>query len=388
MPNTAAIVVAAGRGIRAGGETPKQYRLVGGVSVIRRTLQLFCGHPEIGVVQPVIHPSDRDQFEAAVAGLAMLPPVPGGATRQGSVLAGLEALATRSPDIVLVHDAARPFASPALLARAIAAAEIHGAAIPGLPLADTVKVVDGDRITGTLDRAVLRTVQTPQAFHFDTLLRAHRAAAETGRDDFLDDAAVVERTGLTVHVFAGEVTNVKLTTADDFARAEAAALLPDIRTGNGYDVHAVGPGSQVTLGGISIPHTHGLTGHSDADVGLHALTDAILGALGDGDIGYHFPPSDPQWRGASSDRFLAFACDKVRARKGQIAHLDLTFVCEAPRIGPHREAMRARIAEIAGIAIDRVGVKATTNEKLGFLGRQEGIAALATATIRLPGALA
>lgn len=388
MARTAAVIVAAGRGIRAGGDVPKQYRKIGGIPVVWQTLSAFCGHPDVAVVQPVIHPADAEVFRDSARGLEVLAPADGGATRQASVLAGLEALKPHRPDIVLVHDAARPFVSAALIGRAIAAATESGAAIPGLSLADTVKVVDGGIVLDTLERARLRTVQTPQAFRYEALLQAHRAAAKAGRSDFLDDAAVAEWAGLTVRVFEGEIANVKLTTQDDFIRAEseAWARLADVRVGNGYDVHATAPGDHVTLGGLRIAHTHGLAGHSDADVALHALTDAVLGAIGDQDIGAHFPPSDPQWRGASSDRFLTFACERVRARKGVIANLDLTIVCEGPRIGPHREAMRARIAEIAGISIERVGVKATTNERLGFLGRGEGIAAFATATIRLPGA--
>jgi 2-C-methyl-D-erythritol 4-phosphate cytidylyltransferase/2-C-methyl-D-erythritol 2,4-cyclodiphosphate synthase len=311
----------------------------------------------------------------------------GGATRQASVRAGLEALSSRSPDIVLVHDAARPFASADLIGRAVAAAEKTGAAIPVLPVTDTVKRLGPDgTIEKTIDRGPLRLVQTPQAFAFDALLDAHRRAAAKGRDDFTDDAALAEWAGMTVSVFAGEPGNIKLTTPEDFVRAEAtqSVMLGDVRTGSGLDVHAFGPGDHVTLGGVRIAHTQALTGHSDADVALHALTDAVLGALADGDIGAHFPPSDPQWRGASSDRFLAFAVERVRARKGRIAHLDLTIVCEAPRIGAHRDAMRANIARVAGISVERVGVKATTSERLGFTGRGEGIAAYATATIRLP----
>lgn len=388
MPTAAAVIVAAGRGIRAGGDVPKQYRAIAGVPVVRRTLDRFCRHPGVALVQPVIHPDDAARFRESAAGLDVLAATSGGATRQASVLAGLEALEAHRPDIVLVHDAARPFASEALVSRAIKAAEVHGAAIPSLPLADTVKVVEGDVIVDTLDRARLRTVQTPQAFRYAELLRAHREAARAGVSDLLDDGAVAEWAGLTVHAFEGEVGNVKLTTHEDFIRAESLmwARLSDIRVGNGYDVHATGLGDHVTLGGVRIAHTNALVGHSDADVALHALTDAVLGAVGEADIGAHFPPSDPKWRGASSDRFLAFACGKVGALGGVIAHLDLTIVCESPRIGPHREAMRARIAEIAQISIDRVGVKATTNERLGFLGRGEGVAAFATATIRLPGA--
>jgi 2-C-methyl-D-erythritol 4-phosphate cytidylyltransferase/2-C-methyl-D-erythritol 2,4-cyclodiphosphate synthase len=254
-------------------------------------------------------------------------------------------------------------------------------------MTDTIKEVDAaGRVVRTLDRAALRGVQTPQAFAFDALLAAHRKAHAAGREDFTDDAALAEWAGMTVGVFAGEAGNVKLTTAEDFAVAQARELaaLGDVRTGSGYDVHAFIDGDHVWLGGVRIAHERGVTGHSDADVGLHALVDAILGALAEGDIGAHFPPSDPQWKGASSDRFLRFAVERVAKRGGRIAHLDLTVVCEAPKIGPHRDAMRSRIAVIAGVSIDRVGVKATTSEKLGFTGRREGIAALATATIRLP----
>jgi 2-C-methyl-D-erythritol 4-phosphate cytidylyltransferase / 2-C-methyl-D-erythritol 2,4-cyclodiphosphate synthase len=379
-----AVVVAGGRGARAGREIPKQYRMIAGVPVIRSSLALFAGHAQVDAVQPVIHSDDADLFAAASAGLDVLPPVSGRETRQGSVRSGLEAVAPLNPGIILVHDAARPFASPALVARAIAAAAESAAAVPAMPVSDTVKQVDDTgRVAATLDRSRLVTVQTPQAFAFPPLLDAHRRAAAAGRDDFTDDAALAEWAGMAVAVFAGERANVKLTTADDVARAEAERLL-DVRTGSGFDVHAFGEGDHVMLGGVRVPHTGGVIGHSDADVALHALTDAVLGALADGDIGWHFPPSDPQWRGVSSDRFLGFACERVRARGGLIAHLDVTIVCEAPRIGPHRDAMRARVAEIAGIAVERVAVKATTSETLGFTGRREGLVAMATATIRLP----
>jgi 2-C-methyl-D-erythritol 4-phosphate cytidylyltransferase/2-C-methyl-D-erythritol 2,4-cyclodiphosphate synthase len=383
----AAVVVAAGRGVRAGGDGPKQYREIGGEPVIRSSLRGLAGHPGIAVVQPVIHPDDAALFRTAASGLDVLEPVFGGATRQASVRAGLEKLSPLSPDLVLVHDAARPFASAALISRGIAAARATGAAIPAIAIADTVKTVDpSGTVTGTIDRAPLRLVQTPQAFVFAALLEAHHRAQAAGREDFTDDAALAEWAGLKVSTFAGEAGNMKLTTAEDFVRIGAAGLaaLTDVRTGFGYDVHAFGPGDHVTLGGVRIPHEQGLSGHSDADVVLHALVDAILGALADGDIGVHFPPSDPQWRGASSDRFLGFAVERVRARGGRIAHLDANVVCEAPRIGPYRDAMRVRIAEIAGIDVSRVAVKATTSEKLGFIGRSEGMAAFATATVRLP----
>jgi 2-C-methyl-D-erythritol 4-phosphate cytidylyltransferase / 2-C-methyl-D-erythritol 2,4-cyclodiphosphate synthase len=379
-----AVVVAGGRGARAGGEIPKQYRMIAGVPVIRSSLALFADHAQVDAVQPVIHSDDADLFATASAGLDVLPPVLGRETRQGSVRSGLEALAPLNPDIVLVHDAARPFASPTLVARAIAAAAESAAAVPAMPVSDTVKQVDdAGRVAANLDRSRLVTVQTPQAFAFPPLLDAHRRAAAAGRDDFTDDAALAEWAGMAVAVFAGERANVKLTTADDVARAEAERLL-DVRTGSGFDVHAFGEGDHVMLGGVRVPHTGGVIGHSDADVALHALTDAVLGALADGDIGWHFPPGDPQWRGVSSDRFLSFACERVRARGGLIAHLDVTIVCEAPRIAPHRDVMRARVAEIAGIAVERVAVKATTSEMLGFTGRREGLVAMATATIRLP----
>ena len=383
----AAVVVAAGRGLRAGGDLPKQYRDVLGEPVIRSSLALFARHDAISFVQPVIHPDDAALFQAASAGLDLLPPVDGGALRQASVRAGLEALRAHAPDLVLVHDAARPFASHALVTRAIAAARASRAAVPVIGVADTVKTVDAAGcVTDTIDRARVRLVQTPQAFGFAALLEAHRRAQVAGRDDFSDDAALAEWAGVKVGTFEGEAGNVKLTTDEDFTRAETARLaaLGDVRTGFGFDVHQFGEGDHVVLGGVRISHRRGLSGHSDADVVLHALVDAILGALADGDIGVHFPPTDPQWRGAASDRFLAFAVERVRARGGRIAHLDVTIVCEAPRIGPHRDAMRARIAEIAGIATERVGVKATTSEKMGFTGRGEGLAAFANATVRLP----
>jgi len=387
MAQVAAVVVAAGQGLRAGGEIPKQFRRIAGETLLERSLSAFAEAPDVTFVQPVIRPDDVALVRRLTRGMNVLEPVAGGATRQASVRAGLEALVSCTPDIVLVHDAARPFASASLITRAIAAAEKTGAAIPALPVTDTVKRIDSaGTIEATLDRNSIRLVQTPQAFAFPVLFDAHRRALAQGRDDFTDDAALAEWAGIKVSVFAGEPGNIKFTTPEDFARAEAiqSAGLGDVRTGSGLDVHAFGPGDHVTLGGIRIPHAQALTGHSDADVALHALTDAILGALADGDIGAHFPPSDPQWRGASSDRFLTFAVERVRARGGRIAHLDLTIVCEAPRIGEHRDRMRANIANLAGIGIARVGVKATTSEKLGFTGRGEGIAAYATATIRLP----
>jgi 2-C-methyl-D-erythritol 4-phosphate cytidylyltransferase/2-C-methyl-D-erythritol 2,4-cyclodiphosphate synthase len=347
----------------------------------------FCSHPGIIAVQPVIHPDDAATFDEAVGGLSYRPAVGGGATRQGSVRAGLEALADLAPDIVLIHDAARAFVTPALISRAIEAAGRTGAALPVIPVTDTVKQVgETGEVVATPERAQLRIAQTPQAFRFDVILDAHRRAARDGRDDFTDDAAIAEWAGLTVATFEGDAANMKLTTSEDFVREESrlGAQLGDIRTGTGYDVHAFGEGDHVWLCGLKVPHNRGFLAHSDGDVGLHALVDAILGALADGDIGSHFPPTDPQWKGAASDKFLKYAVDRVAARGGRIANLEVTMICERPKIGPLREAMRARIAEITGLSVSRVAVKATTSERLGFTGREEGIAATASATIRLP----
>ncbi|WP_315832652.1 bifunctional 2-C-methyl-D-erythritol 4-phosphate cytidylyltransferase/2-C-methyl-D-erythritol 2,4-cyclodiphosphate synthase [Bradyrhizobium prioriisuperbiae] len=383
----AAIIVAAGRGLRAGAGGPKQYRCIAGRTVIARAMDPFCSHPDVSAVQPVRNPDDVEIFDQALQGLTYRPAVSGGATRQASVRAGLEALAGDPPDIVLIHDAARAFVTDAVIARAIAAAGKTGAAIPVVAVTDTIKQVDdaGD-VVATPNRAQLRIAQTPQAFRFDVILEAHRRAAREGRDDFTDDAALAEWAGLTVATFEGDAANMKLTTPEDFAREEArlGAALGDIRTGTGYDVHAFGDGDHVMLCGVRVPYSRGFLAHSDGDVGLHALVDAILGALADGDIGSHFPPSDPQWKGAASDKFLAYAMQRVADRGGRVAHLEVTMICESPKIGPLRDTMRARIAEITGLSLSRVAVKATTSEKLGFTGRQEGIAATASATVRLP----
>ncbi|UZE46842.1 bifunctional 2-C-methyl-D-erythritol 4-phosphate cytidylyltransferase/2-C-methyl-D-erythritol 2,4-cyclodiphosphate synthase [Rhodopseudomonas sp. P2A-2r] len=384
---SAAIVVAAGRGLRAGSGGPKQYRTIAGRTVIARAMEPFCAHPDIAAVQPVLNPDDMAMFNEAVGHLRYDHPANGGASRQASVRAGLEALAGNPPDVVLIHDAARPFVTPALISRAIAAAGITGAAVPAIAVTDTIKQVgDAGHVEATPDRGRLRFAQTPQAFRFDVILEAHRRAAREGRDDFTDDAALAEWAGLTVATFEGDPANMKLTTPEDFVREEArlAAALGDIRMGTGYDVHAFGDGDHLMLCGVRVPHTRGFLAHSDGDVGLHALVDAILGALADGDIGSHFPPSDPQWKGAASDKFLKYAVDRVTARGGRVANLEVTMICERPKIGPLRDVMRARIAEITGVAISRVAVKATTSERLGFTGREEGIAATACATIRLP----
>ena len=384
---TAAILVAAGRGLRAGTGGPKQYRAIGGRTVIHRALAAFSEHPDVAVVQPVVNPDDIDVFNAAVSGLRHEVPAHGGATRQASVLAGLEALVPHRPDIVLIHDAARPFVTSAVISRAIQAAGKTGAAIPVVPVTDTIKEVtaSGD-IIATPERAKLRIAQTPQTFKFEVILEAHRRAARDGLTEFTDDAAIAEWAGLTVATFEGDVANMKLTTPEDFVREEArlAAQLGDIRTGTGYDVHAFGEGDHVWLCGLRVPHSKGFLAHSDGDVGLHALVDAILGALADGDIGSHFPPSDMKWKGDSSDQFLKYAIERVTARGGRVANLEVTMICERPKIGPLRDQMRARIAEISGVDISRIAVKATTSERLGFTGREEGIAATASATIRLP----
>src|SRR3977135_3941583 len=377
LKRTAAILVAAGRGLRAGSGGPKQYRSIGGRTVIFRAMEPFCRHPHIFAVQPVLNPDDTAVFNDAVSELRYEPPAIGGTTRQASVHAGLEALASQKPDVVLIHDAARPFVSTALISRAIDAAGRTGAAVPAIPVADTIKLIgESGNVEATPERARLRIAQTPQSFRFDQILEAHRRAERDGRGDFTDDAALAEWAGLTVATFEGDPANMKLTTPEDFIREEArlGAMLGDIRTGTGYDVHAFGDGDHLMICGIRVPHSRGFLAHSDGDVGLHALVDAILGALADGDIGSHFPPSDPQWKGAASDRVLKYAVDRVTARGGRIAHLDVTLICERPKVGPHREAMRARIAEITGLSVSRVAVKATTSERLGFPRRQEGLA--------------
>jgi 2-C-methyl-D-erythritol 4-phosphate cytidylyltransferase/2-C-methyl-D-erythritol 2,4-cyclodiphosphate synthase len=389
----ALLVVAAGRGVRLGAERPKQYLLCAGRPLIAHTLEALAAGWPFSAATVAIRPDDRALYDEAVAHLtpaaaALLePPAAGGETRQQSVLTGLEALVRAGPDIVLIHDAARPFPSPALVARAVQAAKLHGAAAPGTPMSDTVKQVDADgRVLATPPRAALRAVQTPQAFAFPLILAAHRRAAAAGVAGLTDDVAVAEWAGAPAYVFEGEAANVKVTTMEDFNAAEArlTARAGETRVGQGFDVHAFAPGDHVWLCGVRIPHSAALSGHSDADAALHALADALYGALAEGDIGTHFPPSDPKWKGAASKVFLAHAADRVRARGGFIVNLDATLICEAPRIGPHREAMRARVAEIAAVEIARVAVKATTTERLGFAGRGEGIACLATATVRLP----
>ncbi len=395
-PKVAVILAAAGRGARAAaaGEPPKQYRPLAGRPVIARTIAAFLAHPAIGRVLTVIHPDDRDLYAEAVAGLddpRLLPPALGGAERQASCLAGLEALAAEAPDLVLIHDAVRPFVGHDAIDRVIEALDREVAVLAGVPVIDTVKRADdAGYVDATVPREKLWRAATPQGFRYAEIVAAHRALSARGVTGITDDAAVAELAGHRVLLVDGGADNVKLTTPEDFVMAErrliAEAFLatPDVRVGTGYDVHVLEPGDGVTLGGVFIPHSHRLKGHSDADVALHALTDAILGALGDGDIGQHFPPSDERWRGAASSLFLQDAVRRVRERGGILAHCDVTLIAEAPKVGPHREAMRAAIADACGITIDRVGIKATTNEGLGFAGRREGIAAIATATVRLP----
>ncbi len=395
---TAALIVAAGRGSRAGSELPKQYLPLHGTTVLTQTLSVFLSHPSIALVQTVIHAGDQGVYSRSAdaaralpsASGALLPPVPGGDTRQASVLAGLLALAPHQPDIVLIHDAARPFVSRDEISRVIAALETHDGALPGLEVADTLKRAgDNHRVAETVPRAGLWRAQTPQGFRYPAILAAHNAAKDAGLGDFTDDAAIAEWAGLAVLLVPGNPANIKLTTAEDIAQAQRStdpAMTQGFepRSGTGFDVHRFTDGSSVWLCGVEIPHNRKLEGHSDADVGLHALTDALLGAIGDGDIGQHFPPSDPKWKGASSDQFLADAAARVRARGARIANVDVTLLCEEPRIGPHRSAMQARIAEILGIEPSRVGVKATTTEGLGFTGRREGIAAMASALVLIP----
>lgn len=377
-----ALIVAAGRGTRAGPGGPKQYRLLAGTPVLRRTLAVFANHPAIDHVLAVIHPDDLDTYEAASAGLPkLLTFCIGGKTRQASVALGLEALAKQSPHYVLIHDGARPLVSADIITRSIDALDTYDGALVALPVADTLRQAANNLAGNTVSRDELWRAQTPQSFHYPAILEAHRRAA---KKNLTDDVAVAVAAGMSVTMITGDETNLKITSADDLKRAEQLlAGASETRTGFGYDVHRFEPGDHVWLCGLKIPHTHGLAGHSDADVGLHALTDAILGAIAMGDIGQHFPPSDPQWKDASSDRFLAHAAQLARDAGASVLHVDVTLICERPKIGPHREAMRMRIAEILGLTPDRVNIKATTTEGLGFTGREEGMAAQALATLRI-----
>lgn len=390
----AVVIVAAGKGTRAatgGGDTlPKQYRSIAGRPVLARTLEAFARIPGIDRIIVVIGAGDNALFAGLGHTADGCETVIGGATRQQSVLAGLEALAkdTHAPDLVLIHDAARPFVSAEVIARVVEALEHAPAALPVMPVPETVKRLEGGTtVVATIDRSALATAQTPQGFRFADILATHRRAAASSGTQFTDDASIAEWAGLAVRAVAGDGRNFKITTREDFERAEtqlSEGNAMQTRTGQGFDVHRFVDGDHVVLGGVRIPHDKALSGHSDADVLLHAIADAIYGALADGDIGSHFPPSDPQWKGADSAIFLRHAVERVQARGGEIRLLDATVLCEEPKIGPVRDAIRTRIAEIAGLPVARVAVKATTTERLGFTGRREGIAAMTLATVALP----
>lgn len=392
---TVGIVVAGGSGLRAGGgdgNLPKQYTSIAGEPVLRRTLRAFLSHAEIHHTLAVIRLGDEALYADATRGLpgSLLSPVPGGDTRQLSVLAGLRAAWPMKPAAVLIHDAARPFVTAKCISATLNALGEYDGAIAALPVSDTLKQSWNGRIEATLDRAGLWRAQTPQTFRFAQIFEAHEAAQHDGRTDFTDDASIAEWYGLNIALVDSGSNNMKITTAEDLRLAnliasEGPVPLTDVRSGTGFDVHAFEPGDHVTLCGIDIPHNQRLKGHSDADVGLHALTDALLGTIGAGDIGDHFPPSDPKWRGADSAIFLLHAAMLVAERGGRVTNVDITFICERPKIGPYRDAMRARVAELLKLDVSRVSAKATTSEGLGFTGRGEGIAAMATATVVFPG---
>ncbi len=388
-----ALIVAAGRGSRASSngapDIPKQYVPLAGIPVLRYTIEKFASHPEIDHILVVIHPDDRDLYASCVEGIdKLLPVVEGAATRQGSVQAGLSALVSLNPDNVLIHDAARPLLSHALIDRVLNALIHDIAIVPALAITDTMKKNDKGYVGASISRDQVASIQTPQGFVFSKILEAHERAKQTGNDNLTDDSAIAVQAGMKVRIVEGEQNNLKITMEPDFDTALRLLALRNssmiTTTGTGFDVHKFGHGDHVTLCGVDIPHNQGLSGHSDADVGLHALVDAILGALGDGDIGSHFPPSDPQWKGAASSLFLEHAAGLVSAQSGMINHVDVTLICEGPKIGPHRDAMRQHVADILEIPVAKVSIKATTTEGLGFTGRGEGIAAQAIATLSLP----
>lgn len=367
------LIVAAGSGERAGGGIPKQFRVLAGKALIAHAHDRLIAHPAIDAVAIVVADGQQAALAEALGDRMPLAIILGGATRRHSVRAGLEAIG--DADIVLIHDAARPFTPPAVIDRLIDALDDNEGAIPALPVADTLSRADG----GIVPREGLYRVQTPQAFRFRPILAAHAGWPE--ERDATDDSQMLREAGGTVAIVAGDTALEKITVPGDFAAAEARLGRRVFRTGMGYDVHRLLIGEELWLGGIRIAHDKGLLGHSDADVALHALTDAVLGAIGDGDIGTHFPPSDPQWRGAPSSRFLEHAATLVEKAGARVEHVDLTIICEAPKIGPHRDAMRARIGALLRLAPSRISVKATTTERLGFTGRGEGIAAQAVATV-------
>ena len=371
----AALIVAAGRGSRAGGAEPKQWQRVAGKPVIDHTLERFTQHPRIDRIMVVLHQDDMDLLKSTDCEVTQ-----GGASRDASVRNGLDALAANPPDQVLIHDAARPALGDDVIERVLDALEDYPAAAPGLPVTDALWRGANGTVTGGCSREGLYRAQTPQGFHFDAILKAHHA----NNAPAADDVEVARRAGLEVAIVDGDERNLKITQPEDFARAADAlkgSHMTDIRMGNGYDVHAFEPGSEVILCGVPIPHTAQLKGHSDADVAMHAITDALYGAIAQGDIGRHFPPSDPQWKDAASAVFLSHAAELVRARGFDIGNIDCTIVCELPKIGPHAAAMQANLAKIIDIEPTRISVKATTSERLGFTGRQEGIAAMATAAL-------
>lgn len=389
----AVLIVAAGRGQRAGGaaDGPKQYRLLAGEPVLRHTIRCFIDHPSIDRLCIAIHPDDYDLAEEAIApfGDRNVALVDGGRTRQLSVLAGLRAIADDPPQFVLIHDAARPLLDRATLDAVLSEVRTGDGVIVGLPVTDTLKTVDaGHFIAGTIDRDFLIRAQTPQAFDYAAILAAHEDAATAGIENATDDAAIAGRAGMAVKVVHGHSANPKITYPEDIALAERSfPSFPDMRVGNGYDVHRFEEGDAVILCGVAIPFHRRLSGHSDADVGLHALTDALLATIGAGDIGTHFPPSDLQWRGAGSSIFVEHAVRLVREQGGRIANVDVTLIAEEPKVGPHRAEMTTRLQELVGIEPHRISIKATTNERMGFVGRSEGIAAIATASVVFPGEL-
>jgi 2-C-methyl-D-erythritol 4-phosphate cytidylyltransferase/2-C-methyl-D-erythritol 2,4-cyclodiphosphate synthase len=372
----AGLIVAAGQGVRMGGEVPKQYRIVAGKAVLAHAVDALIAHPEVDFVQVVIGDGQQALYNDAIGARVLPAPVIGGAMRRDSVIAGLE---TIDADIVMIHDAARPFLPLAVIDRLLAALDVHDGSVPALPVADTL-ARGGELLGDTVPRDGLYRVQTPQIFRRDAILAAHRAWNSIL--EATDDAQVARGYGLSVAIVDGDAALEKLTYATDFAAAERIRMIS--RTAQGFDVHAFGEGDAVQLGGVTIAHDHSLAGHSDADVAIHALVDALLGTISAGDIGSHFPPSDPQWRGAASEIFLTHARDLVKAAGGKIDHVDLTIICESPKIGPHRDSIREKLASLLQINSAQVSVKATTTEKLGFTGRREGIAAQAVATVRVP----
>ncbi|MDX1974057.1 MAG: bifunctional 2-C-methyl-D-erythritol 4-phosphate cytidylyltransferase/2-C-methyl-D-erythritol 2,4-cyclodiphosphate synthase [Rickettsiales bacterium] len=385
---TVALIVAAGKSERMGGQIPKPYLQLGNEPILRRVIKIFQSHPQIDGVRVVIRREDHPRYRELTQGLTLFPCVIGGATRQDSVRLGLESLGHRNVKRVLVHDAARPFVTHSLISRMIDAANTHQAAVPGVAVVDTLKRASNHIVSETVERDGLYAIQTPQAFDYAALLAAHQTQAGQA---LTDDAAVMEKAGHNVHIIAGDPHNTKITSPQDLeALRMLLSLETETRVGHGYDVHQLRPKDDeyphqhITLCGINIPFSHYLHGHSDADVGLHALVDAMLGAIGAGDIGLHFPPDDPKWQGAASDRFVLHAYELIKNRGGEVVHLDLTLICEKPKIAPYREQMVNHIAQILKLPTDRVSVKATTTEKLGFTGRGEGIAAQAVATVRLP----